>query len=308
MHSKSIRRLGLLTAFAALVLGAGTVRAQGDPQVFAEDYAPPDPVWWFPIGSTHPEDGGLFVASSFATYRQTNPLKSQQVAVTGWEFVETGEPGNFAIPTPLGSRTPALDVNQVSEGNTFSPGFEATVGWKFGDGSAFSVRWLFLNEVNLGASATLIRPNFNEGTNLDDSFLFSPVFNFPNDFNGPLDKGTGRDPGTAPGIWNGARIMTEQFLQRFQQWDGIYRTPMYETEDYRISGLVGPRYTWIWEPLQVGFDRPGRDWQQHAERRGPVHQRHVQPHVRPRRRLRAGVLPRPRLLGRRGADDLRLRG
>ena len=41
--------------------------------------------------------------------------------------------------------------------------------------------------------------------------------------------------------------MTEQFLQRTQQWDGIYRVPMFETETYRISGLVGPRFTWIWE-------------------------------------------------------------
>ena len=41
--------------------------------------------------------------------------------------------------------------------------------------------------------------------------------------------------------------MTEQFLQRTQQYEATYRVPIYETENYRLSGIVGPRFTWIWE-------------------------------------------------------------
>ena len=79
----------------------------------------------------------------------------------------------------------------------FEPGFEAEVGWKFGDGSAFSVRYLFINEVNLAAAASFAAPNFQVGQNLADSYLFAPVFNFPNAYNGPLDKGAGV-PGSSP--------------------------------------------------------------------------------------------------------------
>jgi len=274
MYSKFIGRVVLLTALAALVLGAGQVRAQGEPQIYGEDYAPADPVWWFPIGSTHPEDGGLFVSAGFAAYRQTNPLHDQLVAQRGFvvsepviafqdssgnNFVTTlGPPGTF-----VGSGTAALSTGQVSGPTDWEPGFTAEVGWKFGDGSAFSVKYLFITEVNLGASASLVPPGQNTGANFADSFLFSPVFNFPPAFAGPLNKLTVPNPnftqgnatqkpfvpapGLAYGIWDGASIMTEQFLQRTQQWDGIYRVPAFETENYRISGLVGPRLTWIWE-------------------------------------------------------------
>ncbi len=274
MHSKSIWRVVLLSASAALVLGAGPARAQiGEPQVFGEDYAPADPVWPFPIGSTHPEDGGLYVAAGFASYRQTNPLKEQVVGRRGFIVsapvipFQDSNGGNFLsgrlVPGALiGSGTPALDVTQVSGPTDFQPAFTAEIGWKFGDGSAFSVKWLYINEVNLGAIATLVPRGFNVGADFADSFLFAPVFNFPSEFAGPLNKitipnpnftqGGGQPafvpaPGLAYGIWNGASIMTEQYINRTQVWEATYRVPVYETEDYRISGIVGPRYTWLWE-------------------------------------------------------------
>ncbi len=242
--------------------------------MYGEDYAPPDPVWPFPIGSTHPEDGGLFVSAGFVSYRQTNPLHGQAVADrgfvisepsiafqnnTGSNFLTTlGLPGTF-----YGSKSLALDVSQVSGPTDFEPGFTAEVGWKLGDGSSFSVKWLYIDEVNLGASATLAPPGQNTGAHFADSFLFSPVFNFPSQFGGPQNKITIPNPsffqgsttqlpyvaapGAAYGIWDGASVMTEQFLQRTQQYEGTYRVPIYETENYRLSGIVGPRFTWIWE-------------------------------------------------------------
>ena len=274
MHSKSIWRSLLLTALAVLVPCAGAALAQGEPQQFAEDYAPADPVWPFPIGSTHPEMGGLFVAASFVSYRQTNPLDRQLVAGRGFVVSESAVPvdnntgGHFLISegpagSLIGSGTPALDVTQVSRGDNFEPGTKIDIGWKFEDGSAVIFSWLYITEVNLGASATLAPPGQNTGANFADSFLFAPVFNFPPEFGGPINKITVPNPsfvqgsttqlptvvapGLAFGIWNGASVMTEQFLQRTQQYDLTYRVPMYETENYRLSGLVGPRYTWIWE-------------------------------------------------------------
>ena len=41
--------------------------------------------------------------------------------------------------------------------------------------------------------------------------------------------------------------MTEQFIQRMQQWSGTYRMPIFDSPNYRINGTVGPRLTWIWE-------------------------------------------------------------
>ena len=230
-------------------------------------------MWPFPIGSSHPEDGGLFAAAGFVSYRQTNPLHSQLVGQRGFIVsaplipIQNTNGANFlttlgAPGTLEGSGAAALDVNQVSGPTDFEPGMTAEIGWKFGDGSSFSVKWLYIDEVNLGASATLVPRGQLVGSNFANSFLFAPVFNFPSDFAGPLNKitvpnpsfvqGGGQPPfvpapGAAYGIWNGASIMTEQFLQRTQQWDGIYRVPMYETENYRLSGLVGPRFTWIWE-------------------------------------------------------------
>ena len=107
------------------------------------------------------------------------------------------------VPTPQGSRTLALDSQQVAGPQNFEPGFEAEVGWKFGDGSAFSVRYLFINEVNLAAAASFAAPNFLVGSNLADSYLFSPGLQLPERLQQPLDKGNGV-PGSLPGIWNGA--------------------------------------------------------------------------------------------------------
>ena len=54
-------------------------------------------------------------------------------------------------------------------------------------------------------------------------------------------------PFAAYGIWNAADLMTIEFTQRFQQVELMYRKPVYETDDYRLSAGVGPRFAWIWE-------------------------------------------------------------
>src|SRR5207247_2189485 len=107
------------------------------------------------------------------------------------------------------------------------PGYELGFGWKFSDGSALSLSYLFLSERSNRAVATVAPAGLRVGPDLSDSFLSSPVFNFPQDFAGPANKVFGA-PANAQavfGIWNGASIMTLSYIQRFQQWDMTYRIP-----------------------------------------------------------------------------------
>jgi len=115
-----------------------------------------------------------------------------------------------------------------------------------------------------------------------NSYVSSPVYGFPTQYAGPLeDIIIGAEPdkvsqvasqgGTVPsvnlplpngsvvsipgtlatggayGVWNAADFMTLEFTQRYQQLELMYRKPVYETDNYRMSALVGPKFVWIWE-------------------------------------------------------------
>jgi hypothetical protein len=133
----------------------------------------------------------------------------------------------------------------------YTPGYKQDLGWKFQDGSALTLSWLYLFNTNKEAAATFAAAGFRVRNDLADSFISAPVFNFPPEFSGPLIKITDANgngvPGGATGIWNGASIMTEQFQQKVQQWDLTYRIPVVDNPDCRISALVGGRLFWIWE-------------------------------------------------------------
>src|SRR5205807_4256129 len=103
---------------------------------------------------------------------------------------------------------------------------------------------------------TLVPPGFVVGQNLEDTFLFSPVYNFPGQYAGPTagDVGIG-NPLATYGIWNGASLMTISFEQHFQQWEATWRQTLYQDECMRLNALVGPRFAWIWERFKwVTFD------------------------------------------------------
>jgi hypothetical protein len=185
--------------------------------------------------------------------------------------------GLFDQPGFVGSNESALDVQQLRTRNPYQPGMELGIGWKFRDGSSVSLSWKYLSEVQQRAGATLAPPasfgnppTVSAGAQLENTFLFSPVYNFPPEYAGadfkvnvdpfqsvqqqnPLFPTLGLInvfPQTVYGIWNGASIMTLSFQQRFQQWEICYREPVWETETYRVSGLVGPRYAWFWEKFK----------------------------------------------------------
>ena len=255
MRIKSVWGAGVTAALAALtVLAPGTTLAQETwPQGgFATGYAPPAVPLPYPLYSTHPEVGGLFIAGSYIMYNQTNPLRGQTQPIAFRGFVATDDtildaPGTAG--TFIGNRNVALDANQVGGPYTFQPGFQVELGWKFGDGSALTASFWWLSTAQYSAAATLVAPGLQFRSDQAQTYLTSFVFNFPADFAGaPLKvtnpQGT-QGPFSVYGIWNGASIMTLALWQKAEQFYMTYRKPFYETENYRASALVGPKFFWI---------------------------------------------------------------
>jgi len=256
MRGKTICRAWLLATWAALVPGVASAQ-------FSTGYAPPDSAWTpttapnvpLPLYSTHPEEGGLFLAGKYVMYRQTNPLENQAVAYRGFRAVDDSVLGPGTAGTFIGSQDVALDIDQVTGPNKYVPGFTVEGGWKFLDGSALTLSYMRLFSHRTQAVATLAPRDLLVRSDFADSFLTSPVFNFPAEYGGPVtsdhpDLPPPANPAAAFGLWNGAEEMSLDFEQRFNQWEATYRVPVYDTECYRLSGLVGPRVVWIWERLK----------------------------------------------------------
>jgi hypothetical protein len=231
----------LLTA--GMVLATGGARAQ-------DATPPPDPIYPFPLYHDRPETGGLFLTGGYAMYRQTNPLKSQAIGFRGFfdtDGANSGQVGKF-----IGSATVALNADQASGPNTYQPGFRVSGGWRFENGISLEVSWLQLLKANYPAAASLVPFHFLSGKNLADSFLSAPVYNFPPEYSGPEVKAPALgNPlltvNQGYGIWNAADVMSEDFIQRYQQMDIGGRIPIFETDCCRVYGLVGFRFAWIWE-------------------------------------------------------------
>jgi hypothetical protein len=227
---------------ALLLLAPAAVRGQ-------DTYSPPSWTLPFPTGSTRPEEGGLFVNTSFAGYQISNPLKNQTIARRGFRIYDTSlgtAPGAF-----IGPGTDAINSQQLRDDRSWQPGFTFNVGYKFQDGSALELNWFFLSSANYSYGAT---PDIRDGKVNEDfanTFLTAFVYNEPLEFSGPPGKVNGASDFGVFGLFNGATIMTQKFQQRFQQWELVYRWVVHETEDTRISGIIGPRYAWFWEKYQL---------------------------------------------------------
>jgi hypothetical protein len=211
-----------------------------------------------PLYHSRPETGGVYTFAEFVLFRQTNPLEHQPLAFRGFVDVDgsiTGRVGAF-----VGSHATALDAYQASGPNTYAPGCNVGLGYRFQDGSAIHVSWMWLATQTFTANASLAPRNLQIGPQGADSYLFSPVFNFPSDYAGPrVDTGAGQD-GSTFGIWNAADNMTLEFEQRASQIEVVYRQPVYEDDCFRCYGLVGPRFFWIWERFKwrtVDLDATG---------------------------------------------------
>jgi hypothetical protein len=224
-----------------------TVRAQ------TPNGALPDVELPLPLGHNPNNKGGFYVGANFVYFRQSNPLEHQQIAVRGFRDADgslTGNPGTF-----IGSGLPVLDAKDAGGPGTYAPGFKFDFGYAFKDGTSFQISWMHLEDVKYFHEATIVPLNFNfGGRTLPDSFLFAPVFNFTNAFAGPQGKiDPAAFPGASPtatyGIWDGADVMTIQFIQRTESVEAKYKVPILYNDDcgYRCYGTVGPRFFWIWE-------------------------------------------------------------
>jgi hypothetical protein len=232
---------GLFPDSRQLFPDALSVRAQ-TPDGELPDYEVP-----VPLGHNPANKGGFYMGASFVYYRQTNPLEHQPIGFRGFIDADgsvTGTPG-----TLVGSGTLALDAKMAGGPGTYSPGLRTDLGYAWKDGTTISLGWLHLEDVKLFHEATIVPPLFNFGPTLADSFLFSPVFNFTNIFAGPQNKIATGAPTATFGIWDGADIMTIQFIQRYEQIEATLKTPIFYNDDfgYRMYGIIGPRFAWIWE-------------------------------------------------------------
>jgi hypothetical protein len=130
------------------------------------------------------------------------------------------------------------------------PGFQVEIGWKFGDGSALTASFWYLATAQYSAVATLAAPNYQYNSNQSATFLTAYVFNFPTAFAGAPNKVATGGPYSVYGLWNGASTMTEAYWQEAEQFYMTYRKPFYETETYRASALVGPRWIRLADKFQ----------------------------------------------------------
>jgi hypothetical protein len=222
---------------AALALGVpASVRAQAE--VIPRDFVGP---------LSHPryETGGLYTAFEFLYFKQRNPLQSQDIMFRGFIDIDgsiSGAPNTF-----VGSNEVALNTRQLDGPQTYSPGFNLTLGWRFEDGLALQVSWWHLSDVRTNAAASVIAPDYRNGTNLENTVLFAPVFNLSPQFAGNLQNLDTGNPGATYGIWNAASAAQISFIQRFDMVELTGRYPIMETDCYRSYGNFGPRGIVMWE-------------------------------------------------------------
>jgi hypothetical protein len=254
------------TGWLALLLTTGLALAPtGARGQYSGDYSYADPPAPLPL-SNRPDRGGFYAAAEFMFFRETNPLKHQELAVRGLldfdgsitaalngvQLNPTGTspiivPGTPKVGNFIGTASPALYADDAGGPGSYEPGFRFTAGWKFQDGLAVEFSWLGLNEAKYNAVASLVPPGLNAGPLLADSFLFSPVYNFPSQFAGEPQKLAVGNPNAAYGIWNASSVMSISFVQRYSEYDISARVPMMETDYCRCYGLIGPRYCSLWE-------------------------------------------------------------
>jgi hypothetical protein len=200
-----------------------------------------------PLSHPRYEEGGFYTSIEFLYFRQRNTIRAQDLMFRGFVDVDgsidpAGNPGTF-----IGSHAVALNTSQLEGPQTFAPGFNLTMGWRFYDGLAIQATWWHLADARFNAAASVIAPNYANGANLENTVLFAPVFNLSPEFAGNLrNLDVGRD-GATFGIWNAASTAQISFIQRFDMVEVSGRVPMTETDNYRCYALFGPRGIVMWE-------------------------------------------------------------
>lgn len=260
-----------LVLTGGLALAPAVVRAQDQPGGLNISGREAGPVLPLPIYSSRPEAGGFYGAIEFIMYRQTRELGQQVIAKRGLVDVDGSVQadlgGTFIIPAPdadpifvpglpgapgafLGSGQVALRASDLNSQRTYQPGFATTLGYRFSDGSTFEARWRHVNAARYFAGADIIPPGFAVGAQMTETFLFAPVYNFPNNYAGQLQELGVGNPGATYGIWNAASSMTIEFMQRYDQADFMGKVPLRADDVSRTYLIASGRFAWIWERFQ----------------------------------------------------------
>jgi hypothetical protein len=206
----------------------------------------PPAIFVGPLSHPRYDDGGVYVGLEGVLWSTNRPLTSQTVAVRGFLALDSAIPG-VSAGTFVGSKQEALNTEQLQGPGVQQPGWNIFLGYRFQSGVVVELDWLHLVQGIYHASASLISPTFNVGSNFENTFLFSQVNNFSTFWAGPLQKFPQGDPGTTFGIWNGASYEQIQFIQRFDIYQLNVRIPVWDTADYRTYGIFGPRIAWLWD-------------------------------------------------------------
>lgn len=201
-----------------------------------------------PLPLGNPGSQGFFAFMDLVYLTQTWTLGNQTVAERGFRdstgFL-TGRAGTF-----IGSKTEALNTNDFGR-RSYMPGYNIGIGFKSEDGTTYVAKFLRTPRYHYVAGATLVPQDFQGPNNLADTFLYSPVFNFPPQFSGSANR-TGLEGNGAPsqllyGIWNGSSAMTIQYTQEYTDVDLGVRIPIFETPYSKVYGLAGGRMDWFFE-------------------------------------------------------------
>lgn len=233
MRKRSYYGLMLL---AATILTPSTVYAQTDV---------PPVLFTGPLSHPRYSDGGFYTGLTFLYMKGNRPLRSQRVASRGIKDLDgsiSGGVGNF-----LGSNEEALNVNDVIGPGVYQPGYDVFMGWRFENGVAVELQWRHLTQAKYAVQASVIPPNFNVGGNFENTFLFSPVTNFTNDFAGNSTNIPFGSSAATFGIWNAASLMQIEYIQRYDIYGLNARVPIWDGYSFRSYGLFGPRIVWIYD-------------------------------------------------------------
>ena len=200
-----------------------------------------------PIPTGRAGEPGFYFGAEFVMLTQTKALGNQTIAVRGFRDslgAITGLPNTF-----IGTGAEALNTDRMGR-REFQPGFRVEVGYKFDTGTRAYFNYLQLYDAHYSAGATQNGLTIQR-QDLSDTYLYQPVYNFPNAFSGPLQDTTfdtaANGGGNSIGIWNGADVIDTKFTQRYTQAELGLRVPMFATEHSSVYGLSGARFAWFFE-------------------------------------------------------------
>lgn len=240
-----------------VTLGFSSGQAKAEPWDVSGNTFPTNPL---PTGPYQRDGSGFYTGIEFLMMHQSRAIGNQTIAIRGYVPSFDFPAAGYAAGQFRGSGAVALTSGEL--GNTsWSPGWRLTLGHRFEDGTSISLAWSHLTETNYSGGAGPQGFDFFNLNGGDNSFLFSPVYNFSTSFAGAPNRVittqvvggavvTRPISGLLNGIWNGASDMTIKFSQRFDNWDLAARMPVFETENARSYAIAGGRFAWIFERFE----------------------------------------------------------